>query len=205
MGWRTVDELIQDKINQGELPEGHRLLGYTITDSAENFAKDLPVEASSPPEWTPSIDEATLVPNYEHAVMMAKILRGRFRPAVIVSDHNGLNRHHLYLPSDTEDTFKRPRTWKPLYQPQVEKYIQEGELPQSTKMKGYVIRLVASDEFLVRHTNDSLAEGWVWGLHPNQAKVFKDFSKACKLARRHKEADVFPLLDAGTHYFVFES
>jgi len=204
MAWVTINDQINIMIEAGEIPANHKLLGYSITNADGQFALGIPNTPSESIQWSAQITDAVLLPSFEHASLVAKTLRGKFRPTVVTGCEDGGNRCNFYLPGNSEDTFKRPKNWNTLHQLKVNEYIKDGELPTGTKMKGYVLRIVASDEFLVRHTNDSIAEGWVWALHPNQAKIFKDFSKACKIARRHKEADVFPLLDAGTHYFIFE-
>lgn len=204
MSWLTVNDFIQDQMDLGVIPQGHKLMGYAVTNSDGHFALAIPQGVDSRPNWTADIQLAMLIHEYGHASAFAKNLRGNYRPAVIVGDSTESNRQCLYLPSDTDPKRIRPVAWRRLFQPELDRLITDEEMPAGSKMVGYVVRLVASDEFLVHYSNDATAQGWIWGLYPTQAKIFKDFTKASKIARRHKEADVFPLVDAGSHYFLFE-
>lgn len=86
----------------------------------------------------------------------------------------------------------------------LKKVIEDMGLPKGTKVKGYVIHLPDSDEFLADKTSDDDITGWVWGVSPEQAIKYKNAKKALGEISDYTKAkvDVCALLDLGKSYIA---
>ena len=88
---------------------------------------------------------------------------------------------------------------------EIKHIIKELELPKTTKFKGYVVKLLETDEFLITANYKIEDEiSYTWGITPETAKVFKKREKAIKEVKEYNKYGVTLclLLDIGKQYLV---